>query len=106
MSGKGAILSCVMSWYLSDSEMSLYPVQGHHGYVFHGTAGVDIINFAGNMSFEICKFGHGWSTLLNKAKYSSCVFLLGAGAIFYLWRTSVNNKTLRQEVQDFLPEVS
>ena len=94
MSGKGALLSEVMSWYLTDSEMSLYSVQGQHGCVFHDTAGVDIINFAGNVSSEICKFGHGWRKLLNKVKCSSWIVLLGAGgAILYLLRKSVNNSS-------------
>jgi len=92
MYGKGAILSEVMSWYLTNGEMSWYPVQGSHDCVFHGTASVDILNFAGNVSLEICKFGHGWATHLNKVKYSGWVVLIGTGgAILYLWRKSLRN---------------
>ena len=52
---------------------------------YQSTTELDIINFAGNFGFEICKFGHEWSTLFNKAKYGGLVLLLGAcGRVVYL----------------------
>jgi len=94
MHGKGAILSEVMSWYLTNGEMSWYPIQGSHDCVFHDTASLDILNFAGNVSLDICKLGHEWTSYLNKAKYSGWIVLVGAGGvIFYLWRKSLKNSS-------------
>jgi hypothetical protein len=91
---KGAILSEVMSWYLTNGEMSWYPLQGSQDCVFHDTASIDILNFAGNVSLEICKFGHEWATQLNKAKVSGWIVLVGAGGvILYLWRKSLKNSS-------------
>ena len=52
-----------------------------HSLAFHSTAHLDILNFAGNFGFEICRFGHEWTALLNKAKYGGLVLLLGAGGV-------------------------
>lgn len=94
MQVKGAILSEVMSWYLTNGEMSWYPLQGSHDCVFHGTASLDILNFAGNVSLDICKLGHEWTSYLNKAKFSGWVVLVGAGGvILYLWSKSLKHSS-------------
>ena len=88
--GKKAVLSKVLTWYITNGEMTWYLGMERSNGFFHGTDGIDIVNFAGNLSFEICKFGHEWETILNKAKYSSLIILLGAGgAVIYFWRKSI-----------------
>ena len=78
----------VFSWYLnSDSRVTWGPVMDPQALAFYSTTELDIVNFAGNFGFEICKFGHEWTALLNKARYSSLVLLLGAGGVVvYLLR--------------------
>ena len=74
----------VFHWHLSpDSKLSLLPGMAldPHSLAFHSTAHLDILNFAGNFGFEICRFGHEWTALLNKAKYGGLVLLLGAGGV-------------------------
>lgn len=93
MFGQTSFLSEIMAWSLSSWEISWYQgVEGNHGCAFHDTTGVDIITFAGNLSFEICEYGNTWITVWNKAKSSSLLVLVGAGAAFiYFWRKSLQN---------------
>jgi len=55
------------------------------GLIYHDTTGVDLINFAGNLSFELCKFSEEWSNILNRAKYSGMLLFFGAGGAYILW---------------------
>ena len=72
-------------WHLSpDSRFCWLPdmmALDPHSLAFHTTNHLDILNFAGNFGFEICRFGHQWTALLNKAKYGGLVLLLGAGGV-------------------------
>jgi len=59
------------------------------GLIYHDTTSVDLINFAGNLSFELCKFGEEWLNIFNRAKYSSLLLLFGAGGAYLLlsWKS-------------------
>jgi len=87
------LLAEVFQWHLSpDSKLCWLPGMAldPHSLAFHSTAHLDILNFAGNFGFEICRFGHEWTALLNKAKYGGLVLLLGAGGVvvYFLSRKS------------------
>ena len=83
------VCSEVIKWYLNHDKISFFPsADMFHSCAFHGTSETDIVNFAGSVSFEICKFGHEWNALLKQAKTSSLIFLVGAGGagvVIYLW---------------------
>jgi len=80
-------VSEVVKWYLTQETMTCLPTS-LQSCAYHGSTETDIVNFAGNLSLEICKIGQEWSFLLKRAKYSSLVLLLGAGGVVvYLLRS-------------------
>jgi len=87
-------VSEVFRWYLTEERMnSLPPISSYnHG----GTVDTDILAFAGNLSFEICRVGEQWSCLLRRARYSSLILLLGAGGVVvYLLKKGNRGRTQR-----------
>ena len=50
---------------------------------FYNTAEVDLLNFGASLSFDLCKAGH-CDQLLDRAKYTGLVTLLGALLYVYI----------------------
>ena len=59
---------------------------------FSNTAEVDLLNFGASLSFDLCKAGH-CDQLLDRAKYTGLVTLLGAGGVV-LYLTKQKQKTI------------
>lgn len=89
-------VSEVMKWYLTQESMTCLPAS-LPSCAYHGGSETDILNFAGNLSLEICKFGQEWSFLLKRAKYSSLVLLLGAGGVVVYMLRSGKKKPPSQD---------
>ena len=65
--------------------------QHHDGfqYLYTGTSGIDLVNFGGNFSLELLRFGQSWKETLRNVKLKSLVVLVGAGGVLlYLLRRS------------------
>ena len=64
----------------------------HHDgfqYLYTGASSIDLINFGGNFSLELLRFGKSWQETLRNVKLKSLVVLVGAGGlVLYLLRRS------------------
>ena len=64
----------------------------HHDgfqYLYTGASSIDLINFGGNFSLELLRFGQSWQETLRNVKLKSLVVLVGTGGlILYLLRRS------------------
>ena len=64
----------------------------HHDgfqYLYTGASGIDLINFGGNFSLELLRFGQSWQETLRNVKLKSLVVLVGTGGVLlYLLRRS------------------
>ena len=64
----------------------------HHDgfqYLYTGASSIDLINFGGNFSLELLRFGQSWQETLRAVKLKSLLVVVGAGGlILYLLRRS------------------
>ena len=64
----------------------------HHDgfqYLYSGASSIDLINFGGNFSLELLRFGQSWQETIRNVKLRSLVVVLGAGGlVLYLLRRS------------------
>ena len=69
----------------------LGPSHHHDGfqYLYSGASSIDLINFGGNFSLELLRFGQSWQETLRALKLKSLLVVVGAGGlILYLLRRS------------------
>jgi len=74
------LLTEVLHFYLN-LDLGLGRAMERQALAFHSTAQLDIVNFGGSFNLELCRFGHQWSSLLDKAKCGGLVLLLGVGGV-------------------------